>query len=139
MIENEFTSTAYNKFLSEHKLMGTRCRADGRIYLPPRPIAPDTQNEEMEWVELSGQGKLVAFTIIYIAPSAMIAAGYDRKNPYCVGVVELAEGPKVSAQILGVDVLHPEQIPIGMPLKATFIERGEGEAKKTFLAFEPAD
>jgi uncharacterized OB-fold protein len=139
MIENEFTSTAYNKFLSEHKLMGTRCRADGRIYLPPRPIAPDTQHDEMEWVELSGQGKLVAFTIIYIAPSAMIAAGYDRKNPYCVGVVELAEGPKVSAQILGVDVLHPEQIQIGMPLKATFIERGEGEAKKTFLAFEPAD
>jgi uncharacterized OB-fold protein len=139
MIENEFTSTAYNKFLSEHKLMGTRCCTDGRIYLPPRPIAPDTQHDEMEWVELSGQGKLVAFTIIYIAPSAMIAAGYDRKNPYCVGVVELAEGPKVSAQILGVDVLHPEQIQIGMPLKATFIERGEGEAKKTFLAFEPAD
>jgi hypothetical protein len=117
--------------------MGTRCRADGRVYLPPRPIAPDTLNEEMEWIELSGRGKLAAFTIIYIAPSAMIAAGYDRKNPYCVGVVELVEGPKVSAQIMGVDVLRPEQIQIGMPLRATFIERGEGEMKKTFLAFEP--
>ena len=138
MSENEFTSTAYNKFLNEHKLMGTRCRADGRVYLPPRPIAPDTQSQEIEWIELSGRGKLAAFTIIYIAPSAMIAAGYDRKNPYCVGVVELAEGSKVSAQIMGVDVLHQEQIKIGMPLKAKFVERGEGEAKKTFLAFEPA-
>jgi uncharacterized OB-fold protein len=93
----------------------------------------------MEWIELSGQGKLAAFTIVYIAPSAMIAAGYDRKNPYCAGVVELAEGPKVSAQILGVDVLHPEQIKIGMPLKAKFVERGEGDAKRTFLAFEPTN
>ena len=139
MNENEFTSAAYNKFLNEHKLMGTRCRADGRVYLPPRPIAPDTQNEEMEWIELSGQGKLAAFTIVYIAPSAMIAAGYDRKNPYCVGVIDLAEGAKISAQILGVDVKTPAQIKIGMPLKATFVERGAGEAKKTFLAFEPVN
>lgn len=137
MNENEFTSVAYSKFLSEHKLMRTRCRTDGRVYLPPRPIAPDTQNEEMEWVELSGQGKLAAFTIVYIGTAAMIAAGYGRKNPYCVGVVEMAEGPQVSAQALGVDVLHPEQIKIGMPLKAKFVERGEGEAKKTVLAFEP--
>ena len=91
----------------------------------------------MEWIELSGQGKLAAFTIVYIAPSAMIAAGYDRKNPYCVGVIDLAEGAKISAQILGVDVKNPAQIKIGMPLKAKFVERGEGDAKRTFLAFEP--
>ncbi|MBM3130206.1 MAG: Zn-ribbon domain-containing OB-fold protein [Chloroflexi bacterium] len=137
MSDNEFTNATYTKFLNEHKLMGTRSRADGRVYLPPRPIAPETQNAEMEWVELSGRGKLVAFTIVYVGTSAMIAAGYDRKNPYCVGVVELAEGPKISAQILGVDVLHPEQIKIGMPLQAKFVARGEGDAKKTFLAFEP--
>jgi uncharacterized protein len=139
MIENEFTSAAYNKFLNEKKLMGTRCRTDGRVYLPPRPIAPDTQSEEMEWFELSGRGTLSAFTIVYIAPSAMIAGGYDRKHPYCVGVVEMTEGPKVSAQILDVDVTKPEQIKIGMLLKAKFIERGEGEVKRTFLAFEPAE
>lgn len=138
MIQNEFTYAAYSKFLAEHKLMGTRSRTDGRIYFPPRPIAPDTRHEDMEWVELSGRGKLVAFTIVYVGTSAMIAAGYDRKNPYCVGVVELMEGPKISAQILGVDVTHPEQIKIGMPLQAKFIERGEGEAKKTLLVFEPS-
>ena len=136
MSDNPFTSTTYNEFLSEHKLMGTRCRADGHVFLPPRALCPES-HDDMEWVELSGQGKLAGFTIIYIAPSAMIAAGFDRKNPYCVGVVRLAEGPAISAQILGVDVKNPEQIKIGMPLKATFVERGEGDAKKTFLAFEP--
>lgn len=138
MSENAFTYARYSQFLAEHKLMGTRSHADGRIYFPPRPIAPDTRNEDMEWIELSGRGKLVAFTIVYVGTSAMIAAGYDRKNPYCVGLIELAEGPKISAQILDVDVTHPEQIKIGMALQAKFIERGEGEAKRTFLVFVPA-
>ncbi len=138
MSEMEFTNNAYTKFLAEHKLMGTRCRADGELYFPPRPICSKNLSADMEWFEFSGQGKLAAFTIVYIGTAAMIAAGYDRKNPYCVGIVDLAEGPKMSAQILGVDVHHPESIKIGMPLKLTFVERGEGEAQRTYPAFEPA-
>ncbi len=138
MWENEFTYAVYSKFLAEHKLMGTRCRRDGRIYFPPRPIAPETLCDDMEWVELAGQGKLVAFTIVYVGTSAMSAAGYSRQNPYCVGIVELVEGPKISAQILNVDVTRPEQIKIGMPLRVQFVERGEGEAKKTHVVFVPA-
>jgi hypothetical protein len=44
----------------------------------------------------------------------------------------------ISAQILGVDVLKPETIRIGTSLRVAFVERGEGEARRTFLAFEPA-
>lgn len=123
--------------LQEHKLIGSRSRATGELFVPPRPISPTDFSDDMELVELSGRGKLLAFTIVYIGTAAMVAAGYDRKNPYCVGVIELAEGAKISAQILGVDVLQPAQIKIGMPLQAKFIERGEGENKKTFLVFEP--
>ncbi len=137
MTENQFTGAAFTKFLGQHKLMGTRTRSTGQVFVPPRPIDPGTHSDEMEWVELSGKGKLLAFTLVYIAPSAMVAAGYDRKNPYCAGIVQLDEGPKISAQVLGVDVAHPEQIKIGTPLRAAFVERGEGDAKRTYLAFQP--
>jgi uncharacterized OB-fold protein len=90
----------------------------------------------MEWAEMSGKGELLAFTTVHIAPSAMIEAGYDRKNPYCTGIVRLAEGPAISAQILGVDPAKPEEIEIGTPLRATFVQRGEGETARTYLAFE---
>jgi hypothetical protein len=136
---SQLTTVHFAQALREHKLIGSRSRATGELFVPPRPISPTDFSDEMELVELSGRGTLAAFTIIYIGTAAMIAAGYDRKNPYCVGVIDLAEGAKISAQILGVDVLHPEQIQIGMPLQAKFIERGEGEAKKTFLVFKPAD
>jgi uncharacterized OB-fold protein len=90
----------------------------------------------MEWVEMAGRGRLVAFTTVHIAPTAMLEAGYDRKNPYCAGVVQLDEGPSISAQILGVDEKKPRQIAVGMPLRVAFIERGKGEERRTFLAFE---
>jgi uncharacterized OB-fold protein len=52
------------------------------------------------------------------------------------GVVKLEEGPMISAQILGLDAAQPEISHIGTPLTVTFIERGEEEEKRTFLAFE---
>jgi uncharacterized OB-fold protein len=91
----------------------------------------------MEWVEMGGNGKLSAFTCIAIGPSFMIAEGYNRKNPYCSGVVELEEGPRVDARIEGVDTNRPEDIKVGMPLKVKFLHRGEGDDLKTYLAFEP--
>ncbi len=137
MSDTAITCADYGKALNEHKLVGSRCRSTGQVFVPAREICP-TGDCKMEMIELSGQGKLAAFTIVYIGTAAMIAAGFDRKNPYCVGIVELAEGGKVSGQILGVDVLHPETIKVGMPLRSDFVERGEGETKKTFLVFEPA-
>jgi uncharacterized OB-fold protein len=137
MTDMDFTSTSFNRFLSERRLMGSRCSSCGALHLPPRPLCPACHGEELEWVEMSGQGRLLAFTAIHIAPTAMIEAGYGRKNPYCTGIVQLDEGPAVSAQILGVDPSEPDQILIGTPLKVAFVERGEGEARRAHLAFAP--
>jgi uncharacterized OB-fold protein len=89
----------------------------------------------MEWVELSGKGKLAGYTVICGGPSFMVKAGYGRDNPYVTGIVELVEGPKISARILGVDAKKPESIRIGASLSVEFLEQGEAEAKKTYLAF----
>ncbi len=51
-------------------------------------------------------------------------------------MVELEEGPRISAQILNVDVSRPDTIKIGTPLKMSFIERVNGDVRKVFLAFE---
>jgi uncharacterized protein len=131
----DFTSATYTKFLSEHKLMGVRSRQTGVTFLPPRPLAYQETNCDMEWAEFRGKGTLEAFSIIYIAPTAMIQEGYGRDNPYCVGIVRLEEGPAISAQIVGVDVRKPETIAIGAPVSMEFIDSGEGAGRKTRLAF----
>ena len=135
--ERPYTQASYQVYLNEGRLMGSRNRATGELFVPPRPIDPTTHGTDMEWVELSGRGTLAAFTTVYIGTSAMIEAGYDRKKPYVSGVVTLAEGPRISAQILGLDGTQPDLDWIGRPLRATFVERGEGEKRRAYLAFEP--
>jgi uncharacterized OB-fold protein len=135
MNDQNFTRATFDSFLAKHKLMGTRCGSCGALYLPPRALCTACYGDDMAWIEFSGQGKLLAFTTIHIAPTAMIDAGYGRDNPYCTGVVQLEEGPAISAQILGVDATHPQQIVIGASLQVAFVERGEGEEKRTYLAF----
>jgi hypothetical protein len=137
MSDVPFNNAGYNKLLSEHKLMGCRNRTSGKFYLPPRPLCTTSYTNDMEWEAVSGDGEVIAFTVITVPPTHMIEAGYSRDNPYCAGIVRLKEGPAISGQILGVDLSKPaDSVKIGMPVKAVFIDRGEGEAKKTVLAFE---
>jgi uncharacterized OB-fold protein len=136
MEERPFSDISYELFLNEEKLMGSRCKSCGKQYVPPRSICIDCHGSEMEWIEMSGKGRLAAFTVINIPPPFMIAQGYNRKNPYCTGVVELAEGTKVDARIEGVDCANPENIKVGMPLNVKYLHREEGEKKETYLAFE---
>jgi uncharacterized OB-fold protein len=136
MYDRAFTEESFQLFLSEGKLMGSRSMETGEVFAPPRPMCPRTFNMDMEWIELSGKGELAAYTAVYIGPTAMIDAGYDRSNPYCTGIVRLEEGPSISAQILGVDASQPQTIAIGTPLKVTFIERRLDEDNSRFyLAF----
>jgi uncharacterized OB-fold protein len=131
-----FSAAAFDQYIAEHKLMAARCTKCGGVYVPPRAICPKCQSEELEWVETSGKGKLAAFTVILSGPTFMIEQGYDRKNPYISGIVELAEGTRISARITGLDPTKPTEIKIGTPLSVDFVEFGEGEAKKTYLAFK---
>lgn len=137
MEEKFFSDISYQQFLNEEKLMGSKCKRCGTLYTPPRPICIKCHGREMQWIELKGKGKLVAFTCIAVGPPFMVQEGYDRKHPYISGVVELEERVKVDARIEGVDGSKPEAIRIGTPVVVKFLHRGEGENRRTFLAFSP--
>ena len=137
MEERPFSDISYEQYLNEEKIMGSKCKECGARFVPPRSICVKCYSSDMEWVEVEGEGRLAAFTCITVAPPFMIAQGYNRDNPYCSGVVELEEGGRVDARIEGVGLSKPEDIKVGMPMKAKFLHRGEGENLVTYLAFEP--
>ena len=138
MSKDFYNATGFYEFVDEKKLMGTKCKSCGELFLPPRPVCSSCHGEEMEWVEMGGKGKLEAFTVTLYGPTRMVEAGYGPKNPYCVGVVRLDEGPAISSQILGLDLSKPEDIKIGTPMQLTFINRTEDGEEKTFIGFEAA-
>ena len=136
--ERPFSDISYDQFLKEEKLMGSKCKKCDSLFAPPRGICTTCYSSDMEWVEMKGNGKLLAYTVIYVGTPIMIQRGYDRKNPYVSGVVELDEGVRVDARIEGFDITNPEEIKIGTPLKVKYLHYDEGEEKETVLAFEPA-
>ena len=137
MEERPLSDISYYRFIDEEKLMGSRCKKCGQLYVPPRHFCFECHSNEMEWHKMKGEGELAAFTCIFIGPSFMGEQGYNRKNPYCTGVVKLEEGPRVVARIEGVDAGNPDTIKVGTPLEVEFLRRGEGEETVTSLAFRP--
>jgi scaffold protein (connect acetoacetyl-CoA thiolase and HMG-CoA synthase) len=128
---------SYEAYLGQEKLMGSKCMSCGALFLPPRPICTECHKPEMDWEEVEGKGKLVSFTCIAVGPPSMKEEGFDRNNPYCLGIVEFEKGVRVVARVQGVETRKPETIRIGMPLRVKFLHRGQGETAKTVLAFEP--
>ena len=133
MAEAEFSIASYRQFLTQRKIMACRCPDCGQIFLPPRPICPISHSRNMQWVELSGQGVLVAFTSIAVVPAAMAQQGYGRQNPYVSGFVSLKEGPTVPGRIESSK--HP--LRVGTPVKADFVDDCDGDERQVTLVFRP--
>jgi uncharacterized OB-fold protein len=81
--------------LAEGRLLTTRGRRSGRLTFPPKPFCPHDWGREVEWVELSGRGKLYAQTVIHAVPAA-----FAGEAPIRNGIVDLEEGLRVAARIL---------------------------------------
>ena len=127
--ENLITVDKYFNFLSEKKLMGSKCPKCGNINLPPRRLCSKCISES-EWIELSGKGVLKTFSSIYVGAKAMTQKGYNRKKPYVFAVCQMDEGCSVSGQLIGVAEDKPEEIPFDMPVQVVYLKTQTGEDKE---------
>ena len=105
-----------------------RCTDCGRPYFYPRPVCPACGSRRVEWFTASGEATLHSYVI-----SHRPAPGFDNDVPYAIAVVELAEGPRMMTNIVGVPNT-PEHLVLDMPLRVRFERRGE----ISLPMFEPA-
>ena len=122
----EFTIKAYNDFLAENKIMGSKCKGCGTVHLPPRPVCNECAGRDLEWTELKGTGTIRAYTVITVPLTRL-----KDRCPYAVGVVKLEDGPSISGMVL--DVSNGDQISVGTRVKGEFIKEGA----RTVLCFRP--
>lgn len=105
--------------LQEQKygLMASRCTICGRLYFPKRKqVCVACHGRECEDVKLSGNGRILSWTVIRAAPN-----GFEA--PYVIGVVELDEGIMFTAPLAA----QPEDVQIGQRVRAAFRRLGENE------------
>lgn len=133
-----FDVATFQSFLEQHKLMGSRCQRCGALFVPPKGVCSSCHGTQMALQELSGRGSLAGFTAISIVPTAMAQEGYGREKPYLTGIVALAEGPRIAARVVDIDASRPQEVEIGISLRAVFQEQQQAGQKRVILAFQPA-
>ena len=134
----EFTATSFYRLLDDKKLMGSKCKKCGDLFLPPRPLCGHCLGDDMEWFQFSGRGKLISYSVVRVGTTYYEAKGYSRDNPYCWGVVHLDEGPHISALLLGADLSRPDSIKIGQALEVVFPDQREEEGERNPVTFRLA-
>jgi uncharacterized OB-fold protein len=110
--QEPFTIEQFYKFLAQGKLMAGKCQKCGKIHLPPRPLCDQCFSQDFEWMEVSGKGRLLTYTVIHIAPPQ-----FQAMAPYAVGIVQLENSLRIPGMIQGVP---QEQLKIGMALTIDF-------------------
>jgi uncharacterized OB-fold protein len=111
-VQAPFTIEQFYKQLAQGRLMAGKCLRCGKIHLPPRTLCDNCFSQEFEWVEVSGKGKLLTYTVIHIAPPQ-----FQTLAPYVVGIVQLENGLRIPGMISGVT---QDQLSIGMDLTIDF-------------------
>jgi len=109
----EFPDRVSERFFAElrgRRLATTRCRGCGSLRFPPRAWCPGCLSEDLEWVTLSGRGRLAAFTTQETA--------FRFAAPDVIGLVDLDEGVRVLSAIDG----RYEDLSIGEAVSVEFIE-----------------
>jgi uncharacterized OB-fold protein len=66
----------------------------------------------MQEKKLSGNGEIITFSIIHVGPE-----DFENQVPYPIAVIQLDEGPRLTAQIIDCEV---KDIKIGMRVQSTF-------------------
>lgn len=92
-----------------YRLVGVQCIVCHQKFYPKKYLCT-CASTEFKPVELSHHATLLSFTQVMHAPRE-----HKMYEPYCVGFVQLADGPRIMTQLADVDF---EELIIGMPLRA---------------------
>ena len=109
----------------QHRLLIQRCKQCGTLRHPPRPMCSECRSYDWDVVDASGRGTVYSFVVNHYPQ----VPAFDY--PLAVGLIELEEGTRLVANVIGVD---PGGISIGMPVEVEWVDH---DPELTLPAFRP--
>ncbi|MCX6564781.1 MAG: Zn-ribbon domain-containing OB-fold protein [Candidatus Aminicenantes bacterium] len=120
---------AWREYPQRYRLEAEKCTKCGYIAFPPRLVCPQCGNRKFAKTKLAESGKLLTFTIIRVPPEP-----FEDQAPYAVGIAELADGVKLTAQVVDCDFAG---LKVGMPVRLEFRKLyEEGEAGVIYYGYK---
>ena len=111
-------------YLEKGKVMGTRCQDCGMAFFPPRADCHQCLTANMEWFEVSGQGKLVTYSQLQYAP-----IGFQEDVPYSIALLDYGDY-KIFGRIAA--NIPEDEIQIGMEMETAVNTLPNGQLNYVF-------
>ena len=108
------------------KLLIQRCASCGILRHPPRPACAVCRSFDWDTLEATGRGVVYSFVVVHHPQ----VPAFDY--PLAVAVVELEEGTRLVADLLGIE---PADVEVGMPVVVDFVTVDD---ELTLPMFRPA-
>ncbi|MFJ7308887.1 Zn-ribbon domain-containing OB-fold protein [Peribacillus frigoritolerans] len=102
----------YWEGLAHSKLRIQQCKECKKHVFYPRQHCPHDMGE-LEYVDVSGKGKVLSYTIIEKA----VAPHLQKLTPFAMAIIELQEGPTMMSRIVGAD---PYEVEIDQKVEIVF-------------------
>lgn len=88
----------YWDFLRRHELQLQRCTSCRAFRFPCAPLCPDCGSGAYRWTRCSGHGTIYSWVVFHKS----YFPWFDHELPYNVAIIQLAEGPMVIANLVGI-------------------------------------
>jgi len=103
----------WRRIRERYCLEGTMCSNCSEHFFPPRKLCPNCRRQgKIEKAMMKGTGKIHSYTTIHVP-----LEGFEEIAPYTMAIIELDEGPKLTAMLCDVT---PDEVSIGMPVQVGF-------------------
>ncbi|KRB81574.1 Zn-ribbon domain-containing OB-fold protein [Noviherbaspirillum sp. Root189] len=110
----------------ENRLMIRKCKSCGTVHFLPRYLCPKCWSTELEWIQASGRGTVHSYSIVRRAALPEFA----DQVPYVLALIDLDEGTRMMANILGKDALETR---IADRVEVCFEQRGDNAKVPQFV------
>ncbi len=113
MPHSKSLSSYWRRIPQWYRLEGVECSTCGQTFFPARTLCPECRREgKLSKFTFGGKGKIYSYTVVHAPPQ-----GFELHRPYIMAIIELDEGPMMTAQIVDCD---PEDVDFGMKVTKCF-------------------
>lgn len=109
----ENLAITWRRLPERYRLLGSVCETCKTNYFPKKSLCPKCRRKgKISPKQFSGRGNLYSFTEVSSGP-----VGFELEAPYVLAIVELEEGPRLTAQVVGVG---EKDVKVGDPVEMIF-------------------
>jgi len=113
----------FSQGLLEKRIEAMQCGGCQRRYLPPRPVCGNCHLPLADWVPVSDEGTLEAWTVVYL-PFLDGRTGDVRDGPYGMGLIRLDGADTTLNHFIGEN--DPSRLAVGMRVRVVWRDELRG-------------